>query len=64
MQAHWLDWGPPAYIPIAGYFGLGKTSKKKKRKLPNGAEHLEVLEKEGKGDLRDLLKIFKGGIIS
>lgn len=28
MQAHWVAFGPPVYIPVAGYFGLAKGYKK------------------------------------
>lgn len=75
LQRHWLGWGPPAYIPVAGYFGLGQKGKKGKRGrapakpgFPDRPEREEdagggtpAVFKDGKGDLRDLLKFFGGG---
>jgi len=72
MQKHWTEWGPPPYIPIAGYFGISgkmKGSKPGSRKssrsnLPEKPSRRQEEEySEEKSDLRDLLKLFPGGRI-
>lgn len=71
MQRHWTEWGPPAYIPVAGYFGMGRAKRKggKARPaarpgFPDRPEREEgsvpAVFKEGKGDLRDLISFFGG----
>lgn len=64
MQDHWLRWGPPVYIPVAGYFRLGSASKKGKRSKPSaGDEETKTAHDGERGNLNELLTMFTGGVI-
>lgn len=47
----WADNGPPVYLPVAGYFGLVKTTPKKATAKAETSE---------RGDLNDLARMFAG----
>lgn len=72
MQRHWLRWGPPAYIPVAGYFGMGFANKKGRRGkgagnnrgLPDKPDRpLDPIEKLEDGNFEQLAALFNGGRI-
>lgn len=68
MQAHWVKWGPPAYIGVSQYLKLGTAYKKNapsksstKDGLPDKPEHSTGESKQPKGgDLNELVS-FLGG---
>jgi hypothetical protein len=57
-----MSWGPPVYIPVAGYFKLGKGGKKSRVPKPKAVPVGPGDTKKsvwGKGnDLRELLGFF------
>lgn len=58
MVDHWEAFGPPVYIPVASYFGLGRKSSKSDA---SGSKE----DNEGYGNLNDLVSMFSdsGGLI-
>lgn len=59
-----MEWGPPVYIPVAGYFKLGRASSR--RKIPPGTpgeQEVRPFVNEGRGNLEELLSMFGGGVI-
>lgn len=71
MQTHWIEWGPPPYIPIAGYFKLGKARKGSGRGrggLPEGIrpdtpglDRVAPFAEDRKGSVKELFDLFQSG---